>query len=83
MSVIFVVTQYKVMRNPHLKQKRDRRLVKMFYELYDVKRKRMDDVLVELSEDHFYLDTDYIYSRIFYCKENHDYYNELLSNGNN
>ena len=67
------------MRNPQLKQKRDRRLVKMFYELYDVKRKRMDDVLKELSENHFYLDTDYIYSIIFYCKENHDYYNELLN----
>lgn len=67
------------MRNPELKHKRDRLLVKKFYELYDVKRKRMDDVLKELSEDYFFLDTDYIYSRIFYCKENHDYYNELLN----
>jgi hypothetical protein len=54
-------------------------LVKKFHELYDVKRKRMDDVLFELSEDHFFIDTDYIYSRIFYCKENHEYYNELLN----
>ena len=67
------------MRNPDLKRKRDRRLVKMFYELYDVKRKRMDDVLKELSEEHFFLDTDYIYSRIFYCEENKEYYNQLLS----
>lgn len=70
------------MRNPDLKRKRDRRLVKMFYELYDVKRKRMDDVLRELSEDHFYLDTDYIYSRIFYDKDNKSYYEELLSRQN-
>lgn len=67
------------MRSAVLKQKRDRRLVEMFYELYDLKRKRMDDVLKELSENHFFLDADYIYSRIFYCKENHEYYNELLN----
>ena len=71
------------MRNPELKKKRDRRLVKMFYELYDIRRRRMDDVLRELSEEHFFLDTDYIYSRIFYCKENHEYYTELLGSKGN
>lgn len=70
------------MRNPDLKRKRDRRLVKKFYELYDVKRRRMDDVLKELSEEHFYLDVDYIYSRIFYNKENKTYYEQLLSGEN-
>ncbi len=67
------------MRNPDLKKKRDRRLVKMFHELYDLKRKRMDDVLKEMSEEHFFLDPDYIYTRIFYCKENQEYYQQLLS----
>ena len=51
----------------------------MFHELYDVKRKRMDDVLRELSEEHFFLDTNYIYARIFYDEENYSYYNELLA----
>ncbi len=67
------------MRNPDLKKKRDTRMVKKFYELYDVKRRRMDDVLKELSEEHFFLDTEYIYSRIFYDKDNKSYYDQLLS----
>lgn len=66
------------MRNNDLKKKRDKRIVEKFYELYDIKRLRMDDVLNELSENHFFLDTNYIYSLIFYTKENLDYYNELL-----
>lgn len=68
------------MRKTELKKKRDRRMVEKFHELYDVKRKRMDDVLEDLSENYFFLDTNYIYSRIFYCKENSSYYNELLEN---
>lgn len=68
------------MRKRDLIAKRDRRMVQKFFELYDVKRKRMDDVLKELSEEHFYLDAQYIYSRIFYCEENNAYYNELLKN---
>jgi len=66
------------MRNLELIKKRDRRMVEMFHQLYDVKRKRMDDVLTELSEDHFYLDKQYIYNKIFYDKENLDYYNEMM-----
>lgn len=54
-------------------------MVQRFYELYDVKRKRMDDVLTELSENVFFLDKNYIYSRIFYCEENNTYYNELIT----
>ena len=67
------------MRRTELIKIRDRRMVEKFYELHDVGRKRMDDVLKELSEQHFYLDQNYIYSRIFYCKSNNDYYSELLS----
>lgn len=68
------------MRKRELIHKRDRCIVQKFYELYDVKRMRMDDVLKELSENHFYLDPNYIYARIFYTEENNAYYNELLSN---
>jgi hypothetical protein len=68
------------MRRKELKEKRDREIVKKFYELYDKKRMRMDDVLKELSEKHFFLDTNYIYSIIFYNKENNDYYNHLIEN---
>jgi hypothetical protein len=39
----------------------------------------MDDVLSDLSANYFFLDPDYIYSRIFYDRENNQYYNELLS----
>ena len=39
------------MRNNDLKKKRDKRIVEKFYELYDVKRLRMDDVLQELSRN--------------------------------
>jgi hypothetical protein len=67
------------MRNPTLKQNRDRAIVQKFYELYDVKRRRMDDVLTDLSQNYFFLDPNYIYSRIFYDRENNQYYNELLA----
>lgn len=66
------------MRDKGLIEKRDRAIVDKFHELYDVKRKRMDDVLKELSENHFYLDANYIYQRIFYNKENSQYYNSLV-----
>ncbi len=66
------------MRNSELKKKRDKRMVEKFHQLYDIERKRIDDVLLDLSENYFFLDKDYIYSRIFYCKENCAYYNELL-----
>lgn len=66
------------MRKRDLLKKRDQQMVQKFHELYDVKRKRMDDVLKELSENVFFLNEDYIYSRIFYCQENNAYYNELL-----
>ncbi|MCT4586667.1 MAG: hypothetical protein N4A71_02480 [Carboxylicivirga sp.] len=67
------------MRNPELKKARDKKIVEKFHELFDIKRMRMDDVLEELSEKHFFLDTKYIYSQIFYNKENYKYYNELTS----
>ena len=65
------------MRRKELIQIRDREIVKKFHELHDVKRIRMDDVLKELSEKHFYIEPNYIYSRIFYNKENNEYYNQL------
>lgn len=66
------------MRNTELRKIRDKRMVEKFHELYDLKRNRMDDVLKELSENHFFLDVNYIYSRIFYNKENSEYYSKLL-----
>ena len=67
------------MRSKELIEKRDRAIVDKFHELYDVKRMRMDDVLRILSEQHFFLDTNYIYSRIFYNGNNNQYYSELLN----
>lgn len=67
------------MRNTDLKKKRDKQMVEKFHQLYDVKRMRIDDVLQELSEKHFFLSTQYIYNIIFYNKENSNYYNELIT----
>ncbi len=66
------------MRDRSLIEKRDKAIVDKFHELYDVKRKRIDDVLKELSENHFYLDSNYIYQRIFYNKDNYKYYTSLV-----
>ena len=44
---------------------------------------RMDDVLIFLSEKLFYLDTNYIYARIFYHKENNEFYNTLVEKDKN
>lgn len=65
------------MRNAELTKIRDRKMVEMFHNLYDVKRIRLDDVLRQLSEHVFFLSTDYIYKRIFYNAENAAYYDQL------
>ncbi len=69
-------------RRNDLMAKRDKAIVDKFYELYDKQRKRMDDVLDELSNKHFFLDANYIYSRIFYNKDNNAYYESLLTKNN-
>jgi hypothetical protein len=66
------------MRSQDLIKKRDKAIVSKFHELYDIKRMRIDDVLKIMSEQHFYLDEKYIYSRIFYDTDNHEYYNNLV-----
>ena len=65
------------MKNEALKEKRDRKMIQKFHNLYNVKRMRIDDVLEELSNNHFFLTTEYIYSRIFYNKKNSKYLEEL------
>lgn len=65
------------MRNAELTKARDRKMVEMFHQLYDVQRIRLDDVLEKLSSSVFYLSSDYIYKRIFYDKENLSYYDSL------
>lgn len=67
-------------RRKDLTEKRDRAIVEKFHELYDKKRMRMDDVLDKLSNELFFLDSNYIYARIFYHKKNNAYYEELLTN---
>lgn len=73
--MLYIVT----MRKKELIKKRDKAIVEKYHELYDVKRMRMDDVLNILSEQYFFLDPNYIYSRIYYNKENNEYYNNLLN----
>lgn len=65
------------MRNPEMTKIRDRRMVETFYLLYDKKRIRLEDVLLRMSHDLFFLDQNYIYKRIFYISENLSYYEQL------
>ena len=65
------------MRNPEMTRIRDRKMVETFHQLYDVKRIRLDDVLSRMSLKMFFLDTNYIYKRIFYVNENLNYYESL------
>lgn len=64
------------MRDSKLVKKRDEKLVKEFYRLYDVERLRLEDVLDKLS-DIFFLDPTYLYNRIFYNAENKELYYSL------
>jgi hypothetical protein len=66
------------MRNRELLIRRNRAIAEKFYELYDVKRMRIDDALKILSEEVFFLDTKSLYSHIFYNKENLLYYEDLV-----
>lgn len=65
------------MRNSEMTKLRDRKMVETFYQLYDIKRIRLDDVLKQMSLKMFFLDTNYIYKRIFYVNDNLDYYERL------
>lgn len=71
------------MRNSELTTARDKKMVEMFYQLYDVQRIRLDDVLEKLSTEVFFLSSDYIYKRIFYHKDNLLYYDSLKKGASN
>ena len=58
------------MRNPEMTKIRDRKMVETFYLLYDKKRIRLEDVLLRMSHDLFFLDQNYI-------SENLSYYEQL------
>lgn len=66
------------MRNSDLTIARDKRMVELFHQLYNVQRIRLDDVLHKLSSEVFFLSADYIYKRIFYHKDNLQYYDSLV-----
>ena len=56
------------MRNPEMTKMRDRKLVEKFYQLYDVKRIRLEDVLFRMSHEIFFLDTISLSKRICYLR---------------
>ena len=62
------------MRNPEMTKIRDRKMVETFYLLYDKKRIRLEDVLLRMSHDLFFLDQNYIgffiYRRIYHITNN-------------
>ena len=66
-------------RKQVLIEKRNKAIVEKYYELFDVRRKRSDDVLRELSENIFYLDQKYIYAIIYYNKKYNEFYNNLVN----
>ena len=53
------------MRNPEMTKIRDRKMVETFYLLYDKKRIRLEDVLLRMSHDGFF-----IYRRIYHITNN-------------
>jgi hypothetical protein len=68
------------MQNMHRSErikKRNEDLIKDFDDLYNRRRKRLDDVLKELSEKYFIAE-DTVYSLVFYNKENKQQYQALL-----
>ena len=64
------------MRNPEMTKIRDRKMVETFYHLYDKKRIRLEDVLLRMSHDLFFLDRTtstngfFIYQRIYHITSN-------------
>lgn len=65
------------MRDNELIRKRDKVMIEAFHQLYNIKRKLLDDVLTILSKN-FFLTEDYIYKRIFKIMENSQYYDTLV-----
>lgn len=66
------------MKRADLLKKRDLKLVETFYQLYDVKRLRIDDVLKELSNK-FFITENTVFRIIFRNKENQAYYDMIKS----
>jgi len=64
------------MKRADLLKKRDLKLVETFYQLYDVKRLRIDDVLKELSNK-FFITENTVFRIIFRNKENQAYYDMI------
>ena len=64
------------MKRADLLKKRDVKLVETFYQLYDVKRLRIDDVLKELSNK-FFITENTVFRIIFRNKENQAYYDMI------
>lgn len=65
------------MRDSELIRKRDKIMIEAFHQLYNIKRKRLYDILTILSKN-FFLTEDYIYKRIFKIRENTQYYDTLV-----
>jgi len=64
------------MKRADLLKKRDLKLVETFYQLYDVKRLRIDDVLKELSNK-FFITENTVFRIIFRNKDNQAYYDMI------
>lgn len=79
-QIEMITTQPTLMTKRELLAMRDRRIVEEFYNLYEVKRLRLDDVLNRLSVEMFFLSPNYIYKRVFSVESNRIYYEQLIRN---
>ena len=60
----------------YLTSQKHKDIITHFNDLYNVKRKRLEDALKETAT-HFYLREKYVYKLIFYIPDNFEFYNNL------
>ncbi|MPM08721.1 hypothetical protein SDC9_55035 [bioreactor metagenome] len=66
-------------RRADLRPLRDKKIVEVFHKLSDIDRMKLEDALLVMEQEIFFIDAKYIYAIIFYDKTNRAYYDTLLS----
>lgn len=63
-----------------LTRQKHKAIVEYFNDMYNVRRKRMDDAIAETAKK-FFISEKYAYKVIFYIKDNYEYYTQLSEQG--
>ena len=66
-------------RRTDLRKIRDKKLVEVYHKLSDIERMKSEDALMMMEQKIFFIDARRIYALIFYDKDNHAYYEQLLA----